>query len=136
MCVQSYPALCSPVDKSPPGFSVCGFSKQRVLGWVAIAPSRGSSGTQGSNLPGLLYWAGGFFTTSTAREARLSYYQQKRRIIIIKKGRRGKKEDNILYLQPLSVSLVLLHNVTLSLAKHKDLILNFQSRMHQRGSTG
>ena len=35
--------LCDPVDCSPPGFSVHGISQARVLEWVAISFSRGSS---------------------------------------------------------------------------------------------
>ena len=40
---QSCPALCNPVDCSPPGFSVHGILQARVLEWVAISFSRGSS---------------------------------------------------------------------------------------------
>ena len=35
--------LCDPVDCSPPGSSVCGISQVRILNWVAISSSRGSS---------------------------------------------------------------------------------------------
>ena len=34
---------CDPVDCSPPGSSVLGISQARILGWVAISFSRGSS---------------------------------------------------------------------------------------------
>ena len=40
---QSYPTLCDPVDCSLPGSSVRGIFQARVLEWVAIAFSRGSS---------------------------------------------------------------------------------------------
>ena len=40
---QSSPALCYPMDCNPPGFSVLGISQARVLEWVAISYSRGSS---------------------------------------------------------------------------------------------
>ena len=40
---QSCPTPCDPVDCSPPGFSVHGISQARVLEWVAISYSRGSS---------------------------------------------------------------------------------------------
>ena len=44
MCVftKSYPALCDPLDCSPPGFSVHGISQARILEWVAGSFSRGS----------------------------------------------------------------------------------------------
>ena len=40
---QSCPTLCDPVDCSPPGSSVHGILQARVLEWVAISFSRGSS---------------------------------------------------------------------------------------------
>ena len=42
---QSCPTLCDPVDCSPPGFSVHGILQARILEWVAISFSRGSSWT-------------------------------------------------------------------------------------------
>ena len=35
--------LCDPMDCSPPGSSVHGISQARIMGWVAISFSRGSS---------------------------------------------------------------------------------------------
>ena len=40
---QSCPTLCNPVDCSLPGFSVHGILQARILEWVAISLSRGSS---------------------------------------------------------------------------------------------
>ena len=40
---QSCPTLCDPMDCSLPGFSVLGIFQARVLEWVAISFSRGSS---------------------------------------------------------------------------------------------
>ena len=40
---QLCPTLCDPVDCSPPGFSVHGILQARILEWVAIFSSRGSS---------------------------------------------------------------------------------------------
>ena len=40
---QSCPTLCNPEDCSPPGSSVHGISQVRILEWVAIPLSRGSS---------------------------------------------------------------------------------------------
>ena len=40
---QSGPTLCDPMDCSLPGFSVHGIFQARVLEWVAISFSRGSS---------------------------------------------------------------------------------------------
>ena len=41
--VQSCPTLCNPTDCSPPGSSVHGIFQARVLQWVTISSSRGSS---------------------------------------------------------------------------------------------
>ena len=40
---QSCPILCDPVDCSPPGSSVHGILQARILEWVAMPSSRGSS---------------------------------------------------------------------------------------------
>ena len=40
---QSCPTLCDPLDCSPPGSSVHGILQARILEWVAISFSRGSS---------------------------------------------------------------------------------------------
>ena len=43
MRAQLCPTLCDPMDCSPPGSSVRGIFQARVLEWVAISFSRGSS---------------------------------------------------------------------------------------------
>ena len=43
LVAQSCPTLCDPVDCSPPGSSVHEIFQARVLEWVAISYSRGSS---------------------------------------------------------------------------------------------
>ena len=41
--LQSCLTLCNPMDCSPPGSSVCGILQARILKWVAMPSSRGSS---------------------------------------------------------------------------------------------
>ena len=41
--LQSCPTLCDPIDGSPPGSPVPGILQARILEWVAISSSRGSS---------------------------------------------------------------------------------------------
>ena len=41
--VKAFPTLCDPMDCSLSGFSVHGIFQARVLGWIAISFSRGSS---------------------------------------------------------------------------------------------
>ena len=43
VCAQLCPTLCDPMDGSPPGSSLHGISQARILEWVAISYSRGSS---------------------------------------------------------------------------------------------
>ena len=43
LVVQLCFTLCNPMDCSPTGFSVHGISQARILEWVAISFSRGSS---------------------------------------------------------------------------------------------
>ena len=63
--------LCDPMDYTPPGSSVHGILQARILEWVAMPSSRGSSQTRDQNLLSLTSpaVAGRFFTTSTIWEA-------------------------------------------------------------------
>ena len=57
---RSCPALCSPMDCNLPGSSVHGIPQARVLEWVAISFSRGSS--QPGDRTQIYCTAGRFFT--------------------------------------------------------------------------
>ena len=52
MSIQSCLTLCQPMDYNPPGSSVHGILQARILEWVAIPSSNGSS--QGGMKPILL----------------------------------------------------------------------------------
>ena len=58
---QSCQSLCYPMDCSPPGSSVYWISQARILEWVAIPFSRGSSPSR--DWTQISYTAGRFFTT-------------------------------------------------------------------------
>ena len=47
LVTQSCPTLCHPMDCSPPGSSVHGIFQARILEWVDIPFSRGSSQPRG-----------------------------------------------------------------------------------------
>ena len=49
---QSCLTLCDPVDCSPSGSPVCGIFQERILEWVAISFSRGSTWTRVSRIRG------------------------------------------------------------------------------------
>ena len=62
LVAQLCPTLCDPMDCSPPGSSVHGISQARILEWVAISFSRGSS--QPRDQTRVSCTAGKFFTDS------------------------------------------------------------------------
>ena len=61
LVTQSCPALCDPMDCSLPGSAVRGILQARILEWVAISFSRGSS--QPRDQTWVSRTAGRFFTT-------------------------------------------------------------------------
>ena len=70
--LQLCPTLCDPMDCSPPGSSVHGILQARILEWVAMPSSRGSSHPMDrthAGEPACPALAGRFFITSTAWEA-------------------------------------------------------------------
>ena len=66
---KSCPTLCDPTDCSLPGPSVHGISQPRILDWVAIFFSRGSS--QPRSQTHISHIAGRFFTDWATRKAKL-----------------------------------------------------------------
>ena len=67
--LQSCPTLCNPMDCSPQGSSVHGIFQARVLEWVTISFSRGSS--QARDQTRVACIAGRHFTVWATREAHL-----------------------------------------------------------------
>ena len=70
LCVQLCLILCHPVNCSPPGSSVQGISQARILEWVAISSSRGSSWPRDWSHSSCL--AGGFSTTEPLGKPRVN----------------------------------------------------------------
>ena len=66
LVAQSCPTLCDPMDCSPPGSSVHEIFQARILEWVAISFSRGSS--QPRDWTRVSCTAGRFFTDWATRE--------------------------------------------------------------------
>ena len=61
LVAKSYPTLCDPMDCNLPGSSVHWILQARILEWVAISSSRGSSQPKDQTLVSCI--AGRFFTT-------------------------------------------------------------------------
>ena len=70
LIAQSSPTLCDPMHCSPPGFSVHGILQARILEWVAMPSSRGSSQWRIEPRSPLLQEF--FFTVWATKEAHLS----------------------------------------------------------------
>ena len=66
LAAKSCPSLWDPMDCSPPGSSVHGISQTRILEWVAISYSRGSSQPRDWNYVSCI--GRRFFTTEPPRE--------------------------------------------------------------------
>ena len=64
---QSCPTLCDTMDCSPPGSSIHGILQARILEWVAVSFSRGSSWPRNQTRVSCI--AGRFFTAWAMREA-------------------------------------------------------------------
>ena len=61
------PALCDPIDCSPPGSSIRGISQARILEWVAISSSRVSSWPRdGTHISHIDRWVPYHWTTREA----------------------------------------------------------------------
>ena len=67
LITQLCPTLCDPMDCSQPGSSVHGILQARILEWVGIPFSRGSSQPRGGTQ--VSYIAGRFFTIWATRKA-------------------------------------------------------------------
>ena len=61
LVAQLHPTLCDPIDCSPPGSSVHGILQARILEWVTISFSRGTSWLKDGTCVSCV--VGGFFTT-------------------------------------------------------------------------
>ena len=67
LVAQSCPSLCNPMDCSLPGFSVLEIFQARILEWIAIPFSRGSSLPRDRTLVSCI--AGRFFTIWATRKS-------------------------------------------------------------------
>ena len=67
LCLVAQSCLCDPTDCSPPGSSVYGIPQARILEWVAIPFSRGSSQPRDQTQVSCI--SGRFFTIWASREA-------------------------------------------------------------------
>ena len=69
--LQSCPTQWDPVDCSPPGSSVPGILQARILEWVAMPTSRGSSRSRDQTCLSYVPWQ--FWTSSTTWQAPFSH---------------------------------------------------------------
>ena len=68
----SCPTCCNPMDCSPPGSSVHGILQARILEWVTLPSSRGSSWPRDQTHISWVSWiAGRFFTTEPPQKPQI-----------------------------------------------------------------
>ena len=79
LVAQSCQTLCHPMNCTPPGSSVHGLLQARILEWVVIPFSHGSSLTQGSNA-GLLYCRQIIYGLNYQGSPQLRLKERKRRV--------------------------------------------------------
>ena len=69
--LQSCPTPCDLIDHSPPGSSVHGILQERILEWVVIPFSKGSSPSRDQNHVSYIYPARQVLSTNTTWEAHM-----------------------------------------------------------------
>ena len=94
--LQSCPTLCNPMNYSSPGFSVHGILQARILEWVAVPSSRGSS-QQGLNpaLRHLLHWQVGSLPPAPPGKSKgHSNYTKVKEINVSQENEKKKKQKS------------------------------------------
>ena len=81
LIAKSFQTLCNPIDCSPPGSSVHGISQARILEWVAIPFSRGSSWPRNWTCVSCI--AGRFFTIWATRETLFTIIESLQRPCVV-----------------------------------------------------
>ena len=72
--LQSYPTLSDPMDCSPPGSSIHGILQARILEWIDISSSRGSSRpSDRTQVSCISCIAGGFFSAGLPGSPSFTY---------------------------------------------------------------
>ena len=91
LVAKSCPALCNPMGCSWPGSSVRGISQARILEWVAIPFSRGSSRPRDQiHIPAL---AGGFFTSEPPEKSCILQFKEKSGRAVVSRVWKGEGID-------------------------------------------
>ena len=76
VCAQSYPTLCDSMNCSPPGSSVHGVLQARILEWITMPSSRGSSRPRDrTGISCVSCTAGGFSTHWATWEAHTNLWK-------------------------------------------------------------
>ena len=78
---RSHPTLCNPLDCSPSGFSVCGILQARLLEWVAMPSSRGSSQPRDPTSVSYVSWQVGSLALEPSGKPPLQRYLSSNEVI-------------------------------------------------------
>ena len=71
--LQSCPTLCDPMNCSPPGSSVHEFFQAKILEWVSISFSKGSSWPRDQTCISYVIYIGRFFTNAPSGKPQTGY---------------------------------------------------------------
>ena len=83
MHTQSCPTLCNPIDCSPPGSSIHGIPQARILEWVVISYSRGSSRPRDrTQVSCISCIGGGFFPTTWEASWKYTFFHTISRLTV------------------------------------------------------
>ena len=80
LVAHSCPTVCNPMDCSLPGSSVCGIFQARILEWVTISFSRGSSQLRNPNCH-LLHWLADSLALNHLGSPARKYWRENRKLI-------------------------------------------------------
>ena len=72
--------LCNPVDSSPPGSSVHGILQGRILEWIAMPSSRGSSWPRDQTCICLLHWQVDSLPPAPPGNPIINYFHQRNQL--------------------------------------------------------
>ena len=105
--LQSCLTLCDPMHCSPPGSSIHGILRARILAWVAMPSSKGSSPSrdQTPSLLPLLHWQAGSSPLAPPGKPQSNYTPIKtKEVLLLKRKKETKRDSSFKYKERVDVN--------------------------------